>query len=154
MILRNNTDLQKKSDLKQVLLNAEVYRTPVEQIRNSDFEDEEIISFEEGSVKKELHNYHERNKRVIKIAKKNFKVKYGKLFCEVCGFNFEDVYGKLGSDFVEGHHIVPVATLNEGQSTNIDDIVMLCSNCHRMIHRKSPCLTIEELNTIYNNIEI
>ena len=30
----------------------------------------------------------------------------------------------------------------------IDDLSWVCSNCHRMIHRQKPWLSIEELNAI------
>lgn len=67
------------------------------------------------------------------------------LKCEVCGFDFEAVYGKLGAGYIEVHHTKPVC---EGERiTDINnDLVMLCSNCHKMIHRgKGNILSIEEL---------
>lgn len=71
-----------------------------------------------------------------------------KLKCEVCGFDFEEVYGKLGAGYIEVHHKKPVS---EGERvTNLDnDLAMLCSNCHRMIHRgKDHMITVEELRKI------
>lgn len=75
--------------------------------------------------------------------------------CEICGFNFEDIYGEIGEDFIEGHHIKPVSELKDGDETNIKDIIMVCSNCHRMIHRRNPWLNKDDLKTlIYKNIKI
>ncbi len=57
--------------------------------------------------------------------------------CLACGFNFEKVYGELGSSYIEAHHVVPVAK-SQGSKKKvnlIDDFVVLCANCHRMIHR-------------------
>ncbi len=71
-----------------------------------------------------------------------------KLKCEVCGFDFEEVYGKLGAGYIEVHHKKPVA---EGERvTDLDnDLAMLCSNCHRMIHRgKDHMITVKELKKI------
>ncbi|MDQ1146072.1 putative RNA-binding protein with PUA-like domain [Bacillus sp. SORGH_AS 510] len=67
--------------------------------------------------------------------------------CAVCRFNFEDVYGELGKDFIEIHHKHPLSTLET--ATEIDprtDLVPVCSNCHRMLHRdRDNVLSVEEL---------
>ena len=70
--------------------------------------------------------------------------------CMVCDFDFEEVYGELGKDFIEVHHTKPLYTLEEEMDINPEeDLVCLCSNCHRMIHRKrDKILTIEELKEI------
>jgi predicted HNH restriction endonuclease len=57
--------------------------------------------------------------------------------CKACGFNFAAVYGFHGENFIEVHHLVPVSSLAEPASVNPrDDLTVLCSNCHRMVHRK------------------
>lgn len=67
--------------------------------------------------------------------------------CKVCGFNFGLAYGKWGLGFIEVHHIKPLYSLEE--EIIIDpakDLVPVCSNCHRMIHRKkNQIITINEL---------
>nr|WP_285801181.1 HNH endonuclease [Exiguobacterium sp. s193] len=70
------------------------------------------------------------------------------LSCKVCNFNFEMMYGEHGKDFIEIHHIKPLSTLSKAIKVNPKtDLVPLCSNCHRMIHRrKNEVLTIEELS--------
>ena len=68
--------------------------------------------------------------------------------CAVCGFDFEKVYGKLGKYYIEVHHIKPLSSI--GKDTAIDpgkDLVSLCSNCHRMIHRNG-ILTVDALKEI------
>lgn len=55
--------------------------------------------------------------------------------CQVCGMNFENVYGELGKDYIEVHHLHPVS-LGERKVNPIDDLIPLCSNCHSMIHRQ------------------
>ena len=65
--------------------------------------------------------------------------------CRVCGFDFEDFYGDIGHEYIEVHHIKP---LSEGEQ-NPDpayDLIVVCSNCHKMIHRnKKSTLTPDEL---------
>lgn len=72
----------------------------------------------------------------------------GRLYCEVCGFDFYDIYGEIGLDFLEGHHTIPVSELKDEQVTRVEDIAMVCSNCHRMLHRKRPWLNKEELKQL------
>jgi 5-methylcytosine-specific restriction protein A len=67
----------------------------------------------------------------------DFKKKNGaKLFCEVkqCGFDFEARYGSVGAGFAEVHHLRPLSTTG-ATSTRLSDLAVLCSNCHRMVHR-------------------
>ena len=71
-----------------------------------------------------------------------------KLFCEACGFDFSDKYVDLGIGFIEAHHIKPIAKMKQNEKTKIEDIVMLCSNCHSMIHRKKPWTTKDNLKSI------
>lgn len=40
------------------------------------------------------------------------------LHCSVCGFDFEQVYGEIGRDFIEAHHTKPVASFEENEKVN------------------------------------
>ena len=106
------------------------------------------ISFAEGRQKIKTHIVRERNHHVITLAKQKALKKHGVLTCEICGFDFVKYYGELGKDFVEGHHIKPVSELSPGERTRVEDIVLLCSNCHSMIHRRKPWLSKEELKSL------
>jgi 5-methylcytosine-specific restriction endonuclease McrA len=55
--------------------------------------------------------------------------------CQVCGVTFEDVYGALGREFAETHHVVPLSLLKGQVKTTLDDLRTVCSNCHRMLHK-------------------
>lgn len=107
--------------------------------------------FPEGKKKLREHVCRERNQQVIKIAKQRFKEKYGRVFCEACGFDFEKTYGEIGEDFIEAHHNIPVSELKEGDVTRPSDISLLCSCCHRMAHRKRPWLNATQLKELLNN---
>jgi 5-methylcytosine-specific restriction protein A len=58
---------------------------------------------------------------------------------------FEERYGLLGADFIEMHYEVPVAGLSIGSILKPEQLKPLCANCHRMIHRQVPMLTITQL---------
>ena len=105
--------------------------------------------FPEGRKALKEHVVRERDPRVVYLAKMQFKnLHNGKLYCEACGFCFEDSYGAIGKDFIEGHHVKPVSSLAEGEKTRVADIIMLCSNCHSMIHKIKPWLTREALDRL------
>ena len=99
---------------------------------------------EEGGVIIQLHKIYERDKKLVKAKKYNAKVR-GELWCEVCGFDFFSNYGELGAGYIEVHHLIPVHTIKNMQKTKMSDLALLCSNCHRMAHRKKYPLTLDEL---------
>ena len=84
-------------------------------------------------------------------AKEQALKKYGKLKCEVCGFDYYDSYGEIGRGFIEAHHTVPVSQLTGETLTKVEDIVLVCSNCHSMLHRKRPWLSIAKVKKILLN---
>jgi 5-methylcytosine-specific restriction enzyme A len=110
---------------------------------------EEYKEYKEGQKKLKQHIIRERNSQVIDEAKKNFRLKNKRVFCEICGFDFEKKYGEVGKNFIEGHHKLPISEITE-ESNKITskDIALVCSNCHRILHRKRPWLTIEELKRL------
>lgn len=75
------------------------------------------------------------------------------LNCSVCNINFEKKYGELGKGFIEVHHIKPLYSLEGETKVNPKtDLVPLCPNCHRMIHRqRDSIMTVDELRDIIGN---
>lgn len=69
--------------------------------------------------------------------------------CCVCGFNFSTAYGSIGDGFIEVHHSFPVSQMGPDHKIDImAELFPLCSNCHSMVHRENPPITIEKLKTI------
>jgi len=110
--------------------------------------DEDEEDFPEGTLFYRRHRFRERNSALVKAAKERFLEKHGRLFCECCKFNFEDQYGEIGSAFIEAHHVLPVSDLSHSGKTKVEDLAMLCSNCHRMVHRKRPWIALEKLKEL------
>lgn len=68
--------------------------------------------------------------------------------CMACKFNFGQFYGEWGQDYIEVHHLIPLGgSGDKKRKTNPKtDLIVLCANCHRMVHRKKKILlTLEEL---------
>ncbi len=95
----------------------------------------------EGRRRLVQHYKIERNTALIRKKKKTAK----SLSCEVCEFNFKEKYHDLGEGFCEVHHRVPLSEIQGEVNTTLADLAIVCSNCHRMLHKTKPALTVEEL---------
>ncbi|MFB7718082.1 HNH endonuclease [Nocardia sp. NPDC056100] len=71
----------------------------------------------------------------------------GNIACEACGFDFETAYPEIGEGYIHVHHAVPLHITGRVETT-LDDLVLLCANCHQMIHRPAKWLTVNELRAI------
>ena len=100
---------------------------------------------EEGQILTRVHKERERDRKLVRKKKDGFMKEHGSVFCEACDFNFGDIYGSRGEGFIECHHVFPVSELQVGQKTKLSDLKLVCSNCHRMIHRRQPWLSIEKM---------
>jgi hypothetical protein len=105
-------------------------------------------TFPEGRRIAVLHYRRERSPHLVQQAKERFRAHHGRLFCEVCGFDFQRIYGVLGDGFIEAHHVVPLKSLPEDAETRVEDLRMVCANCHRMLHRGKQWPTVSELTVV------
>lgn len=104
----------------------------------------------EGKIIYKLHKYRERDSKISKRKKELHLKHYGHLKCEVCSFEFYERYGDLELGYIECHHIIPLSQLDNEKETTLNDLALVCSNCHRMLHRKIDKLSIIELKHIYS----
>jgi 5-methylcytosine-specific restriction protein A len=66
--------------------------------------------------------------------------------CAVCSFDFEKIYGSIGEKYIHVHHKIPLGEIKQEYKLNpIEDLIPVCPNCHAMIHRTKPALTIDQL---------
>ena len=111
--------------------------------------DDDIVEAPEGRILTKLHVSRERNRKLVASKRRQALKVHGKLACEVCAFDFAACYGDYGNGYIECHHMKPIATLREGQTTHLKDLALLCANCHRVVHRKRKWLSLEELRNLY-----
>jgi hypothetical protein len=102
------------------------------------------ITAVEGEPRLVSHLRRERD-RALSDAKKRATIEATRrLRCEACGFDARRVYPWLEIDFAEVHHNVPLSDAESPVETALTDLSVLCANCHRMIHRTKPMLSVAE----------
>jgi putative restriction endonuclease len=84
----------------------------------------------------------------VLLAKQNRLNRDGRLDCDCCGFNFSQTYGAVGEGFIEAHHTLPVSEMEDEHITTVDDLALVCANCHRMLQRRRPWLNPADLRTL------
>lgn len=99
----------------------------------------------EGSPRLMAHLRRERNSSIVEKKKQDVLRRTGTLSCEVCSFDFEKTYGSHGREFCEVHHLIPLHKSDGIIKTELSDLAIVCSNCHRIIHRMNPMPGILEL---------
>ncbi|ABZ76353.1 restriction endonuclease-like protein [Shewanella halifaxensis HAW-EB4] len=104
---------------------------------------------DEGKPIYRVHKTRERDPKLTKDKKQQVLSITGKLCCEICNFDFYECYGDLGLGFAECHHLEPLALRESNKKTKLDDLAILCANCHRMIHYPTQWLSVEELKEKY-----
>lgn len=98
-------------------------------------ENPEVVSTTTSADGKQVHYYTTRYER--NPGNRQAAITIHGCKCMICGFDFEKTYGALGKDFIEVHHVKPLCSLDEAVAPNPDtDLICVCSNCHRMLHRK------------------
>lgn len=110
--------------------------------------EEEPLKVKEGAVIYKLHKYRERNSKIIQKKKELEFQRLGKLPCETCTFDFFQKYGDLGYRYIECHHKTPLSEFSSSTLTTLQDLALVCSNCHRMLHRKIDTLSVERLKAL------
>ena len=115
-----------------------VISTKINEMETSD-----LIEFGmEGQSKLIKHYVSERDPNIVKL-KKQQALNNDHLRCEVCEFSFIE---KFGQEFIECHHKRPIA-LSGITKTTLNDLSLVCANCHRMLHKQfdGHFLTVSEL---------
>ncbi|MCP3381222.1 hypothetical protein NLM31_12815 [Bradyrhizobium sp. CCGUVB4N] len=111
-----------------------------ELVRGSD--DIDQSEFQEGQRASREMTYFARNSKLVRAAKAHYGTN-----CLACGFNFADFYGDIGEGYIEVHHKRQMADDSVRLKT-VEDVDVLCANCHRMVHRQAIPLTLDQLRSL------
>lgn len=113
-----------------------------------DLENDANDEASEGRILERVHRSRERNRGLVARKKAQVLAATGKVACTTCGFDFATTYGTRGDGFIECHHTKPLSELKPNAKTRLSDLALVCANCHRMIHRRSPWLSLSELRAL------
>lgn len=113
-------------------------------------EDEDEVEVPEGRLRYRQHRVRERSPKLRRKKIEEVFRRGGAVACEICDFDFAHTYGVRGEGFIECHHIRPLSDAG-ASTTRLRDLALVCSNCHRMIHRRSPWPTPRELAVSIQN---
>lgn len=104
----------------------------------------------EGESSSVLQNKYERSRlnRAMCLRHHGFS-------CKACGEKLVHKYGAIAQELIHVHHIKPVSSL--GGATLVDpihDLVPLCPNCHNVIHRVNPPLSLDRLIEVISEAKV
>ena len=151
----NSDEIRKAAD-RMIKLKSKVFgqtnagsaTTLIETTAKTEVEAEEI-SGTEGRLLVRMHVYRERDRTLARRVRKHFRaMSGGQLLCHACGCVPIEMYGPSGESCMEAHHKVPIEQLQPDSVTVVGDMAMLCASCHRVVHSKKPCLTVERVNEL------
>lgn len=103
------------------------------------------LSADETKRRLVSHYRIERDRKIAREKVARFKAEHGTVHCEACAFSFDEVYEDYAKGVIDVHHIRPLASLLPNTMTKLSDLMLLCPNCHRVVHRKKTPLTPAEL---------
>jgi hypothetical protein len=102
------------------------------------------IAVIEGEPRMLFHLRREREPRIADAKRTTARNQAGELECEACGFVAQHAYLGFGGDVAEVHHRRALAQATGPVQTTLDDLAILCANCHRAIHQTHPLMSVEE----------
>ncbi len=117
----------------------------------SSADEPEIHEAAEGKVLTKLHRTRERSRKLVEAKKRSVIASGHSLTCEICNFNFERSYGPRAEGIIEVHHLRPIHTLSPGEITILEDLALVCANCHRVIHSQREWLTPDQVRKLLND---
>ena len=98
----------------------------------------------EGEPRMFFHVRREREPRIAEAKRVASRNESGELECEACGFVAQHAYSGFAGDVAEVHHRRPLGEATGPVETTLDDLAILCANCHRAIHQTRPMLSVED----------
>ncbi len=122
-----------------------------ESLRQLEAEAREVDAYgQEGGRRLVTHFRIERDRAVVDDAKAIWRNRDPYLHCDICRMSFLRTYGEVGAGYIEAHHLKPISELDGPVIPSRDDLLPVCANCHRMLHRNGGC-SVEALRDRIGN---
>lgn len=100
----------------------------------------------EGARKLRVNYSRERSSNLRKQKIDDVKSTHGSVSCEVCGATAPDwVHPAVGERMFEVHHRRSISLENGPVATTLNDLAVLCANCHRMVHTTTSVVAMCDL---------
>lgn len=112
--------------------------------KKSKVSDSDRDYFEGGGNRKEI-TFRKRNRALIEAKKSNSDGS-----CEICSFNYQEFYHKITKNYLEAHHLNPIHKRKHSEKTKLEEIALVCSNCHRIIHTEEPPIELDRMRKRLN----
>jgi hypothetical protein len=94
-----------------------------------------LVHGNEGELVLRAHYIRERCSRLRKDKLDSFRAVHSSLHCEICREKEGDKYpSNCGDSRFEVHHLAPLSTAAAAVRTTLNDLVVICANCHRLVH--------------------
>ncbi|MCI5873549.1 MAG: HNH endonuclease [Clostridiales bacterium] len=118
-----------------------------------EIDEAELENLKEGQKKQIVVNAYERNQQARRRCLEYYsKLNNGKIKCEICGFDFGEVYGKEFEGKIHIHHIKEISMISEEYVIDATkDLIPICPNCHMVAHSRKPALKPDEICNLVNN---
>lgn len=118
--------------------------TPSVSIRETSACHDNTIVYSEGEIERVMNNKYERDPRARQACIDH----YG-YACQACKRPLNSIYGEIGVGYIHVHHKQPLAEIGHEYTVDpVKDLIPVCPNCHMMLHRTIPPLTVEHLVTV------
>ena len=142
--IHNELDCLNENELHDKVSNI-ISEIPID-LTETEVEYNDIL-WEGRRVEVQVSKY-ERNSYARKAC-----IKHHGLKCKCCLYDMSELYGEIASGIIEVHHVTPISRVGENyQIDPINDLVPLCPNCHRVVHKRNPPFSIEEVKQAIKNI--
>ena len=113
-----------------------------------------VTEANEGSVRLREHRSKERSRILSEAKRRTFRAEHGELRCEACARSTANLPAQLAEACFEVHHLLPLSSRNASSKTSLDDLALLCANCHRMIHRSDPLLSVVDFKALLQSSQV
>ena len=115
---------------------------------NKEYLDDRIVT--EGELRTRTVEYRTRSRELRDAAFDHYSHN-GIIECRACDFDFAQAYPEIGVGTIQLHHLKPISYMRGEQipmHEAILNICPLCANCHQIVHKKDPCIPIDDLKAI------